>query len=209
MPESAAGDRLVELRDLDRQVPKQRDFGTYSMISSSIKYVLYSETTNHTLSQKLGLPEYSYFFVREAFRLLLQKHSTVAVVTDPGKEVDAIFDSCAAEGEECIFLSFAPPHRSFVSLRCPTIPVFAWEFNTIPSEMWDLDCRNDWRKVLMRFGHAITHSRYSANAIRDALGSDFPVVEIPAPIWNETRKAAETNANGQELVIPVRYFLRL
>lgn len=149
-----------------------------------INYILYSETADHNLARKLGSPEYSYFFVREAFRALLEPQSTTFVVTNPEKEVDAIFDRCAANGEECIFLSFAPPHRSFVSLRCPTIPIFAWEFDTIPSEEWSSDSRNDWRKVLTRFGGAITHSLYAAKAIHDALGPDFPVELIPAPIWN-------------------------
>jgi glycosyltransferase involved in cell wall biosynthesis len=181
------------------------------MPAKRINFILYSETADHNLGQKLGCSEYSYFFVREAFRILLEPRSTVTVVTNPEKEVDAIFDRCVANGEECIFLSFAPPHRSFVSLRCPTIPIFAWEFDTIPSEEWAFDSgndwRNDWRKVLLRFGRAITHSHYSAKAIRDALSPDFPVEAIPAPIWDQARRSAEAFVNGVDTEIPARYFL--
>jgi glycosyltransferase involved in cell wall biosynthesis len=172
-----------------------------------INYILYSETADHNLAKKLGCAEYSYFFVREAFRALLEPHAATIVVTNPEKEVDAIYDKCLANGEDCIFLSFAPPHRSFVSLRCPAIPVFAWEFDTIPSEEWASDNRNDWRKVLTRFGRAITHSRYSAKAIRDALGPDFPVEAIPAPVWDRARKSAEAFVDGTDIEIPARYFL--
>lgn len=204
---------------------------------SEIIYVLYSETSERNLTEKLGYPEYSYFFVREAFRLLLETRARTIVVTDPETEVDAIYDGCMANGEECVFLSFAPPHRSFISIRCPTIPVFAWEFDTIPSEEWDSPSpkerrnvlrrfgkaipqsagsaeavrttpRNDWRKVLGRFGQAITHSAYSTQAVRGASIPNFSIETIPAPIWNRVRRSAEAYAGGSDVIeLSVRCFL--
>jgi hypothetical protein len=151
-------------------------------------YLLYSAVTEANLRENLGLAEYSYFFVREIFRRVLEKHAQVIIISDPPREVDQIFDECEREGRDCVFLSFAPPHRTFINLRCPTIPVFAWEFDTIPDEVWDGDPRNDWRFVLAKMGCAITHSEYSAKAIKSAMGSDFPVVSIPAPLWDTARQ---------------------
>ncbi len=173
----------------------------------AVNYILYSETADHNLTRKLGCPEYSYFFVREAFRSLLEPRARTIVVTDPEEEVDAIFDECEAKGEKCIFLSFAPPHRSFVSLRCPAIPVFAWEFDTIPSEEWASDPRNDWRNVLSTFGRAITHSAFSSEAVRDAMHPNFPVESIPAPIWDRVRRSAEAFVEGTDVEIQARYFV--
>jgi glycosyltransferase involved in cell wall biosynthesis len=172
-----------------------------------MNYILYSETADHNLTHMLGCAEYSYFFVREAFRAMLETRAHTFVVTAPEKEVDAIFDQCVAKGEECVFLSFAPPHRTFLSLRCPAIPVFAWEFDTIPTEQWGFDPRNDWRKVLAQFGCAITHSAFSAKVIRDAMGPDYPVVSIPAPIWERVQRSADASAEGAELELQVRRFL--
>src|SRR6185312_11177177 len=104
------------------------------------------------------------------------------------QEVDKIFDDCERDGLRCIFLSFAPPHRTFTNLRCPTVPVFAWEFDTIPDEVWSADPRDDWRFALSRTGCAITHSEYSARAIKFAMGPRFPVISIPAPLWDDAQK---------------------
>ncbi|MGC9196347.1 MAG: glycosyltransferase [Syntrophobacteraceae bacterium] len=172
-----------------------------------MNYILYSETADHNLTQKLGCAEYSYFFVRESFRKLLEPKARTFIVTDPEKKVDAIFDNCKKNGEECVFLSFAPPHRSFLSLRCPTIPIFAWEFDTIPSEEWNCDPRNDWRRVLAQFGCAITHSAFSAMVIRDAMHPDFPVTSIPAPIWDGVRLTADAFVYNSAVELPVRLFL--
>lgn len=148
-------------------------------------YILYSETNSDNVRTKLGQSEYSYYFVREKFRAMLEKRATVIVVTDPESEVDAIYDSLRAQGLDCVFLAFCPPHRMPPKTRCPTVPVFAWEFDTIPDEIWDDDARNDWRSVLASAGQAITHSRYSADAVKSAMGPDFCVAAIPAPVWDD------------------------
>ncbi len=177
------------------------------MCSIRRSYILYSETADHNLTQNLGRSEYSYYFVREAFRSLIEKRARVFVVTDPEKEVDAIFDECAGNGEECVFLSFTPPHRSFLAIRCPTIPVFAWEFDSIPSEEFGSDPRNDWRTVLAHLRCAITHSGFSADVVRSAMHPDFPVISIPAPIWDRNRQATDTFADGMGGDLIARRFL--
>jgi glycosyltransferase involved in cell wall biosynthesis len=162
-------------------------------------YILYSETTTDNLARNLGLAEYSYFFVRELFRVMLAKSSRVVVIADPPSEVDQVYDECRLRGELCFFLSFAPPHRSFIDIRCPTIPVFAWEFDTIPTETWSNDRRNDWRFVLSRFQLGVTHSIYSARAVRAAMGDDFRIESIPAPLWEVARQGLAVDTSGTDV----------
>jgi glycosyltransferase involved in cell wall biosynthesis len=147
-------------------------------------YLLYSATNRDNLRDKLGHAEYSYFFVLEQFRTMLEKRATVIVVSDPENEVDPIYDAMCRQGRACVFLPFCAPHLMPRNLRCPTVPVFAWEFDTIPDELWDDEPSNDWRAVLSSVVGAITHSQYGARAITSAMGSHCAVEWIPAPVWD-------------------------
>lgn len=74
-------------------------------------FLIYSATDSSSIESSLGLPEYSYYFVLKEFRPMLEKLGRVQVVKSPETEVDAIYDSCLASGEDCVFLSFSPPTR--------------------------------------------------------------------------------------------------
>jgi glycosyltransferase involved in cell wall biosynthesis len=144
-----------------------------------INFLLYSAG-----SPTLGAAEYSYGFVLKAFRPLLERLGRVHLVEDPVAEADELHATHIARGETSLLLSFAPPHRTPLGLRCPTVPVIAWEFPTIPDRVWDEDRRHDWRFVLRQTGRAITLSRFAAEAVRAAMGAEFPVAAIPAPVWD-------------------------
>ena len=146
--------------------------------------IVYSETYRGILDTQLGESEYSYYFVLKEFRPVLERMGIVVAIADPAHEVDAIRRSAAAHGENCIFLSFAPPHQTVIGLDCPTVPIFAWEFDTLPTEVWGNEPRNDWRVTLGRLGRGITHSNFSVATVRAAMGADFPIVAIPAPVWD-------------------------
>jgi glycosyltransferase involved in cell wall biosynthesis len=160
-----------------------------------VNFILYAATANEAaLAGMLGAPEYSYFFVMRAYRAVLRRLGTVHVVANPQAEVGPIHDACAARGETCLYLSFAPPHRMVTGLPCPTIPVIAWEFGTIPTESWDSDIRNDWRYGLRQAGRAITLSGFAAQAIKAAMGVDFPVMGIAAPVCDRFAPADSSSA---------------
>jgi hypothetical protein len=146
--------------------------------------IVYSETYRGILDKQLGESEYSYYFVLKEFRPVLERLGIVVAIADPAHEVDAIRRSAAAHGETCIFLSFAPPHQTVVDLDCPTVPIFAWEFDTLPTEVWGNEPRNDWRVALGRLGRGITHSNFSVATVKAVMGEDFPIVAIPAPVWD-------------------------
>jgi len=144
--------------------------------------MVYSTYDAASIEGFLGAPEYSYWFVRRAFWPMLERFGIVVPVTDPDREVATIQRNAEAQGTPCAFFSFEPPHKIRLGLPCPTIPVFAWEFDTLPDEVWDNDERQDWTYVLRATGMAITHSRFSQNLVRARMGEDYPVWSIPAPV---------------------------
>ncbi len=168
--------------------------------------IIYSDTNAGSIEKNLGLPEYSYYFVLKEFRPVLEQLGIVVTVTDPVREVDAIYRNAQAHGQPCVFLSFSPPHKTAVEFACPTIPVFAWEFNTIPNEVWDDNPRNDWRTVFARTGSAITHSQFTVAAVKAAMSDSYPIISAPAPVWDRfsgvrARSQKRTAADSVELLI--------
>jgi glycosyltransferase involved in cell wall biosynthesis len=146
--------------------------------------IIYSETYKGALPERLGESEYSYYFVLKEFRPVLERIGFVVAIGDPATEADAVRRNARAYGQDCIFLSFAPPHQTEIGLECPTYPIFAWEFDTLPTDIWNGDERNDWRRPLARLGHAITHSNFTVRTVKAAMGEDFPIISIPAPVWD-------------------------
>jgi glycosyltransferase involved in cell wall biosynthesis len=148
------------------------------------KILVYSSTTADTIQSSLGEPEYSYYFVLKSYLPVLRKLGSVQLISDPATEVDPIYLDCKRRGRHCIFLAFCQPNQLNLELRCPTIPVFAWEFENIPNEMWDNDIQTDWRYTLARTGWAITHSSHTVRNVQRNVRSGFPVVSAPAPVWD-------------------------
>ncbi len=167
--------------------------------------LVHSETDDSSLMSNLGQAEYSYYFVRRAFQPVLERLGIVVPVRNPARDVRAIAANAEQHGESCVFLSFAAPHNTPLGLPCPTIPVFAWEFDTLPNEVWDDDPRNDWRFVLERTGRAITHSGSAVNATRAAMGAAYPIESIPAPVWDRHAALYRAATDGPVLTRGVRF----
>jgi len=147
-----------------------------------MNFILYSDVNERSISQSLGRAEYSYYFVLKAYRPVLESLGRVHVVASVA-EVDPLYLQLLQDGQECLFLSFAPPHKTPIGLQCPMVCVIAWEYDSIPSERADNDVRQDWRQTLARHGRVITLSTHTAQAIRRSLGEDFPVLVLPTPLW--------------------------
>jgi glycosyltransferase involved in cell wall biosynthesis len=145
--------------------------------------MVYSSFNAASIENKLGAPEYSYWFVRKAFWPALERFGIVVPVTDPKREVDTICRTAARDGQTCVFFSFEPPHKTMLGLGCPTIPVFAWEFDSLPDAVWEDEPRNNWPDVLRQVTAAITHSSFSRQVVRNRMGENYPVWSIPAPMY--------------------------
>ena len=170
-----------------------------------MKFLVYSQIRKDDIGANLGRPEYSYFFVLDQFLPALARIGDIVPVTEPHQEVDSMWAQCSAVGEDCVFICFAPPNKSITGLRCPTVTVFAWEFDRLPDEVWDDDWRNDWTRVLRQQGRAICLSGHSAGVVRKALGSDFAVAAIPVPVFDRFAVSADA-AVGRAPVLHARTF---
>jgi glycosyltransferase involved in cell wall biosynthesis len=148
-----------------------------------MKFITYSGLNKNTIASNLGQNDYSYFFVLQDFLPLLKQFGEV-LVTDKLDQVDKIYADITARGENAVFLSFTPPHKTPLDMNCPTIPVFAWEYSTIPNQAWGGDERNDWSHVLNQLDRAITHSSYSLDAVKADTDERLIIEAIPAPVWD-------------------------
>ena len=144
--------------------------------------LVYTKFNSANIQDGLGSSEYSYYFVLHKFLPVLKAIGQIHEITDPVLEVDEYYEQALKGGRKCVFLSFTAPHNVVVGLKCPTIPVFAWEYDTIPNERWGGNENNNWVDVLKKLGAAITHSVHSAEVIRSELGKGFPVISCPSPI---------------------------
>ena len=149
-----------------------------------MKIIVHSSYNARSIAGSLGKAEYSYYFVMAGFLPALRQLGTVVEIDDPEREADAIFDACQRANEACVLFCFAPPYQVPITLRCPTIPVIAWEFTTIPCEAWGDDPRSDWRVVFAHCRRVITLSRHTARLVQDAMGPKFPVFAIPTASYD-------------------------
>ncbi|WP_338800402.1 glycosyltransferase [Pseudomonas sp. RSB 5.4] len=147
-----------------------------------MNFILYSDVNDRSISQSLGRPEYSYYFVLKAYRPVLESLGQVHVVASAA-EVDPLYRQLQLAGQDCLFLSFAPPHKTPTELQCPVVCVIAWEYDSIPVASREEDAHHDWSRILARHGRAITLSSHTAQAIRRTMGEDFPVLVLPTPLW--------------------------
>ncbi len=172
-----------------------------------MKIIVHSQYSAQTISANLGKAEYSYYFVLAGYLPALARLGEIVTVDDPETEVDRIFDACAVAGEACVFLCFAPPHLVPITLRCPTIPVVAWEFSTIPTEIWGDDARCDWRVVFAHCGRVITLSQRAASLVREAMGERFPVFAIPTASYESFGDIGPARQVTEDAVLKLQGYL--
>ncbi|ARU86598.1 glycosyltransferase [Pseudomonas sp. M30-35] len=141
-----------------------------------------SKITQSNIQASLGKAEYSYYFLLKEFMPALQQIAEVIGV-ESADQVDRLYQQYREAGEQVVFISVSPPQQTSTDLACPTVCLFAWEFDNVPDEPWEGEPRNDWRYVMQRIAGAIACSQESAEAVRKAMGGNYPVVAIPAPLW--------------------------
>lgn len=149
-----------------------------------MKFIVYSTYSDDDISSKLGVPEYSYYFVLQKFLPLLHQLGDVVFVKKPLQEVDEIYFLAREENEDCLYLSFTAPQNVATDLQCPTVCVFAWEFDSIPTELFDTDENSNWQHVFSKIEGIITHSTFTANLLRHTLSPDYEIAALPAPVWD-------------------------
>jgi glycosyltransferase involved in cell wall biosynthesis len=147
-------------------------------------FFVYAAENDKTIGANLGAADYSYFFVMKLFLPVLRRLGRVVIVKDIAR-LDAKFAALRARKRAALLLAFTPPHKTPTGLRCPTVPVFAWEYSTIPHESWGGDWRQNWAAVLETMQASITHSRFAAAAVEQNAAPDYAITSLPAPLWDE------------------------
>ncbi len=153
-------------------------------------FLVYSSVSSATIADALGAADYSYYFVMQRFLPLLEKFGEVAILEQP--PTDEVVEQYLTR-DRCLFLSFTPPDKVAPVTRCPVVPVFAWEYSSIPCETFTRP-EDDWVADLRRAGFAITHSGYAAEVVRGQVGEDCKVVSIPAPLWDSCERVRKLRA---------------
>ncbi len=96
-----------------------------------MRFLVYSSLDSVSIETSLGMADYSYYFVMQRFLPLLREFGEVVVLEQP--PTDKLVESYQRDAD-CIFFSFTPPDKVAEIRRCPAIPVFAWEYSSIPDE---------------------------------------------------------------------------
>ena len=142
-----------------------------------------SKIDQANIQGSLGKPEYSYFFLMRDFVPVLERLGHVHIVESTG-QIETLCECYRAAGEEVVFFSFSPPHQAPLGLSCPTVVVFAWEFDSLPSSTWDDNPQNDWRYAFSHLQGVVCTSREAARLVADNMPAGFPVIALPAPVWD-------------------------
>ena len=159
-----------------------------STSSERIKFILYSRINKHTVAEKAGKPEYSYYAILKSYLPILEAIGEIEIVYDPATEVDIIYEACRQAGRPCVFLHFSAPQNYIAGIKCPTMHVIAWEYSTIPTDTWDNDGYQDWRTALSQCVGVVSISAYTVETVRAVMGKDYPAVSIPCPVWDRLER---------------------
>lgn len=174
-------------------------------------FIVHAAVSDQNIRHALGKAEYSYYFLLKAFLPALRSCGDVLTVSHPDREVDALYDQQVAAGKRCLFISFTPPNLAPVGRRCPTVCLFAWEFDTLPDGRWSSDPAQNWAWNLARQAGAIVCSRHTANVVQQALGTDYRVSSLAAPVWDNFAALHSPErmpgADGASLQLTVRGFV--
>lgn len=162
-----------------------------------MKILVYCALNSDNIRTSLGTADYSYYFVMQRFLPLLREFGEVEVLSEP--PVDEMV-ARYQQHQECIYLAFTPPDKAFGPTLCPVVPVFAWEYSTIPDEAFRYP-RDNWVEDLRSTGRAITHSSFAAAVVRQQLGEEYDIPSIPAPLWDacESLRAQRSRSRARGL----------
>jgi len=146
-------------------------------MSDNRRFYLYCRHNNVDIRNELGMPDYSYKFVENYFQQTLQIFGEVIEVSD-ASELPEQLDSSD------YLLVFAPPHEVPRDHLASAIPVFAWEYSTIPNEKLNDNDLWDWQHVLQSSRGAITHSSFTIEAL-EAADVSVPKIALYSPLYDE------------------------
>lgn len=162
-----------------------------------------SKITQSNIHASLGKAEYSYFFLLKDFLPALERIGKVIHVSSQS-EVDDHYVQYSSQGQPVVFISVSPPHQTPLTSACPTVSLFAWEFDSLPSGGWDESPCNDWRYAFACIQGAISTSQETAALVTQVMGDAYPIIAMPAPIWDRYSRLG--SVTGKTPILDERKF---
>ena len=144
-----------------------------------MRFLLLANHGSAVIKQQLGTADYSYWFVLRYFEKFLPAVGETVVLNS----IEDLPTSMEKNNE--MLLLFMPPHKIPPQLSKLGIAVFAWEYDTLPSEEWGGNEKNNWLTHFRDAPGVITHSKFVADQIKEAIGPSLPVAVIRTPVWDE------------------------
>jgi Domain of unknown function (DUF7024) len=165
-------------------------------------FYCYSKFGEKSHKSSLGEPDYSYYFVLKAYLPLLEKLGNVEIIDSLDKTVLNNLTPALDNNSDVFLFVFTPPHKIPDDLPGCVIPVFAWEYSSLPTAGLISDPKDCWRTKLLKYGQALTISQYAKNVVLDEIGPDFLIESIPAPISQGPGVMADKDAATELALSP-------
>jgi glycosyltransferase involved in cell wall biosynthesis len=138
----------------------------------------------HSISQALGSPRYSYYFVFEALRPTLELLGTCTFIDRPESRLSHAASEARKVGKEPIHLSINPLQDAFLAPDVPNIVFPFWEFPDLPNRSFGHDTRQDWTRCARRADLILTACKFTAEAFaQSGIETPIAVVPVPLPEW--------------------------
>jgi len=148
-----------------------------------LHFIVYTPFSHGGQTPKPGALQHNCIVAAQRFLPLLKRIgdvSDVAATTD----ITALVQAAIQNGRQPLLICFAPPHLLPAQQPCPVLAFFAWAYDTIPTEAWCDDMRNDWRNQLRACAGVVTHSRHALQAINAVTRNTVATTSIAVPVPN-------------------------
>src|SRR5581483_2959128 len=136
------------------------------------------------VSDHMGSPAYSYVFVLEAIRPVLERLGRWRLVDRPESRLAHAARAAEAEGFRPIHLALNPLQDAYLSTAVPNIVFPFWEFPDVPNRDFGFDTRQNWARIARRADLIVTACAFTAEAFRRVRGG-CPAAVVPVPIAGE------------------------
>lgn len=131
--------------------------------------------------EHLGSPAYSYGFVLNAFKPVLERLGTWQLIDRPESRLAYAAQLAREDGYRPIHLAIAPLQDVYQTPAVPTVLFPFWEFPHIPDRDFQHDTRQNWARVARPASLILTACRFTASAFRSARVRS-PVAVVPVPV---------------------------
>lgn len=146
-------------------------------MKENLNFYLLTRFNNRDISQAVGLPDYSYKFVEKYFFECLAEIGSAVEISSLRELPDQL-------GEQDYLFVFEPPHEIPAECLSVAIPVFAWEYSSLPNHESNDDKNYKWPEILKQCRGAVTHSSFTVESMNVA-GVDNPKTFLHIPVFEQ------------------------